>query len=52
MFDIFRNYLTSKIFLTEEELKMIETVSVFKKLRKRQYLLQEGDVWKMNAFVC
>jgi len=52
MFDVFRNYLTSKISLTEEELKMIEIASVFKKLRKRQYLLQEGDVWKMNAFVC
>ena len=51
MFDIFRNYLTSKIFLTEEELKMIETVSVFKKLRKRQYLLQEGDVCKHLTFV-
>ncbi|MEJ7685024.1 MAG: Crp/Fnr family transcriptional regulator [Segetibacter sp.] len=27
-------------------------VSSFKKLRKRQYLLQAGDVCRFNAFVC
>ncbi|WP_221391281.1 Crp/Fnr family transcriptional regulator [Dyadobacter sp. NIV53] len=52
MFDVFRNYLTSKVALTDNELEMIEAVSVIKKLRKRQYLLQEGDLWKMNVFIC
>ncbi|MDB4904791.1 MAG: Crp/Fnr family transcriptional regulator [Mucilaginibacter sp.] len=31
---------------------MIEQAGVVKKLRKHQYLLQEGDVWRYNAFVC
>lgn len=31
---------------------MIEEVAIQRKLRKRQYLLQEGDVWKYDAFVC
>lgn len=51
MFDAFKKYITDKSNLTEEDLLKIESVCVFKKLRKRQYLLQEGDVWKYNAFV-
>ncbi|TLV02786.1 Crp/Fnr family transcriptional regulator [Dyadobacter luticola] len=52
MFDIFKKYLTDKITLTEEELALIASVSHIKHLRKRQYLLQEGDVWQLHAFVC
>ena len=52
MFDIFRKYLENKISLTNEDYELIESVSLFKKLRKRQYLLQAGDVWRFNAFVC
>jgi CRP-like cAMP-binding protein len=41
----------SKISLTEEQHEWIYSKSVVKKLRKRQYLLQEGDTWKNHAFV-
>ena len=51
MFNIFRKYLTDKITLTDKELDLIESVMVFKKLRKRQYFLQEGDVCSFSAFV-
>jgi CRP-like cAMP-binding protein len=51
MFDSFINYLQSKITLTPEDVAMIEQVCRLKKLRRRQYLLQEGDVWHYNAFV-
>jgi len=37
--------------MTEAALLAIEAACQYKKLRKRQYLLQEGDVWKYNAFV-
>ena len=30
---------------------MVADVCRIKKLRKKQYLLQEGDVWRYNAFV-
>lgn len=30
---------------------MVKEVCRIKKLRKKQYLLQEGDVWRYNAFV-
>src|SRR6478735_5257494 len=40
-----------KIELTDEEKKLSRSFFVPKKLRKRQYLLQEGDVCKYQAFV-
>lgn len=52
MFDIFRKYLEDKIVLTNEDYDLIESVSLFKKLRKRQYLLQAGNVFRFHAFVC
>ena len=52
MFDAFRKYLEDKISLTEQNFDLIESVSTIKKLRKRQYLLQEGDICRFNAFVC
>jgi CRP-like cAMP-binding protein len=52
MFEVFEKYLESKFELGTEELASIKAVSIFKKLRKHQFLLQEGDVWAWNAFVC
>jgi CRP-like cAMP-binding protein len=52
MFEVFSKYLTDKITLSEPELARISSVSVIKKLRRKQYLLQEGDVWRHYAFVC
>jgi len=52
MFAYFKKYLAERITLNEQDYSLIESVSVIKKLRKRQYLLQEGDVWRFNAFVC
>lgn len=51
MFDTFRKYLQDKIGLTDRDYDLIESVSLFKKFRKRQYLLQAGDVCRFNAFV-
>jgi CRP-like cAMP-binding protein len=50
-FDIFGQYIKDKSQVSDEDLRRIEAVSQMKKLRKRQYLLQEGDIWKYNAFV-
>ncbi|BFO68278.1 Crp/Fnr family transcriptional regulator [Chryseobacterium sp. KCF3-3] len=52
MFEIFKSYLTDKIHLSHEELMLIESVCILKKLKKRQYILHEGEIWKYNAFVC
>ncbi len=52
MLDVFRKYLADKITLTDQEFVLFESVMVFKRLRKRQYFLQEGDVCHSSAFVC
>lgn len=51
MFEVFAAYLKEKADLTDEELKQVRAVTIHKKLRKRQYLLQEGDVCHYNCFV-
>lgn len=51
MFEAFARYLREGAGLSDEELKLVKQVVVEKKLRKRQYLLQEGDVSHYNCFV-
>lgn len=51
MFEVFAKYLRNQIQLNDEELEMIQKVCVTKRLRKNQYLLQEGDVWRFNTFI-
>ncbi|GAA0529052.1 Crp/Fnr family transcriptional regulator [Chitinophaga japonensis] len=51
MFEVFQQYLQTKGAFTVQELDMIREQHFIKKLRRRQYLLQEGDVWKHYAFV-
>jgi CRP-like cAMP-binding protein len=51
VYEIFQQYLDSRITLTDEQKEQIRSVCILKKLRKKQYLLQEGDVWKYNAFI-
>lgn len=51
VYEVFKKYLDRQISLTEEQHEWIRSCSVTKKLRKKQYLLQEGDVWRKHAFV-
>jgi CRP-like cAMP-binding protein len=53
MHDFFYKYLTrfSAIPLTEKEMELIKNAFVVKKIRKRQYLLQEGEVCKYLGFI-
>lgn len=45
MFEAFENYLKEKrIELSEDELQYIESLAVRKKIRKRQFLLEEGQI--------
>ena len=45
------NYLKEKIELSKADEEKIIAVSTTKLLRRKQYLLQEGDVWKYYAFI-
>ncbi|TDE17195.1 Crp/Fnr family transcriptional regulator [Dyadobacter psychrotolerans] len=51
MFDILFSHIQEKVSLNDDDKEKIKTFFVSKKLRKRQYLLQEGDVCKQMAFV-
>ena len=51
MYNVFQKYMDCKIVLSPEQSDWIRSLSVVKKLRKHQYLLQEGDICKQHAFV-
>jgi CRP-like cAMP-binding protein len=51
MYEIFFQTLKAKVDFNEEDLNAIKKHLTPKKLRKKQYLLQEGDVCKFIAFV-
>jgi CRP-like cAMP-binding protein len=51
MYDLFFQKLNEKISLTADEQAIISGYLTIKKVRKKQYLLQEGDVCKTIAFV-
>ncbi len=51
MYELFFQKFNEKVALTKEEQDVIKSYLTPKKLRKKQYLLQEGDVCKVVAFV-
>ena len=51
MYEVLHQHLADKIDLTAEELAKVQAYYIPKKLRKNQFLLQEGDVCKYSAFV-
>lgn len=51
MYELFFQKFREKVPLTPEEQEKIKTFLTPKKLRKKQYLLQEGDVCRHIAFV-
>ena len=51
MYDSYFHHLSEKMPLTDEERALIQRFLSVKKIRKKQYLLQEGDVCKVIAFV-
>lgn len=51
MFELLQKKVSEIIPISEEEFNYCRTLFTPKRLRKRQYLLQEGDVCKYQAFV-
>src|SRR5262245_61867317 len=49
---VLKKYITEKISLTDQEWAIIAAPWAVKKLRKHQYLLQEGEKWVHHGFVC
>jgi CRP-like cAMP-binding protein len=51
MFELLYKKISAVTSITEEEFNYCKTLFLPKKLRKRQYFLQEGDICKYQAFV-
>ena len=51
MYDLFFQKFKATVSLTAEEEALLKQYLTPKKIRKKQYLLQEGDVCKHSAFV-
>ncbi|TWR29178.1 Crp/Fnr family transcriptional regulator [Mucilaginibacter pallidiroseus] len=51
MIDVLFSHIEEKVALTDADKEKITSYFIPKRLRKRQYLLQEGDVCKHLAFV-
>lgn len=51
MYEVFFKKVNEKVTLTREEEDICKTFLVPKKVRKRQYILQEGEICKYSSFV-
>ena len=51
MYEVLQQSLAKEIDLTADEFEKVKAYYIPKKLRKNQYLLQEGDVCRYSAFV-
>ena len=51
MIEVLFSHIQQKVALTDKDKEVIQTFFVPRKLRKRQYLLQEGDVCKYLTFI-
>ncbi len=51
MFDVLISHIQDKVNLNEEEKALLQSFFSFKKLKKKQYLLEEGDICMNLSFV-
>ncbi|MGO4821500.1 MULTISPECIES: Crp/Fnr family transcriptional regulator [unclassified Flavobacterium] len=51
MFEVFFSHILKKVSLTENDKENIKTYFIAKKLRKKNFLLEEGEVCKYLSFV-
>ena len=51
MFDLLKKHINSRVPLTDEEFNICTKFFISKKLKKHQFLLNEGDVCKCLGFV-
>lgn len=51
MFEVLLSHIENKVDITEEQKSQLQSFFILKKLRKKQYLLQEGDICKSLSFV-
>src|ERR1700722_6636680 len=51
MFEIFETYITANGDFTPEDLQFMRSLSIVKKVRRKEFLLQEGEICRYKIFV-
>lgn len=51
MYQDFLDYLKTKLQISETEFELIQETLIHKNIKRRKFLLQEGDIWRYYAFV-
>lgn len=52
VFDFFESYIRTHGLFSDEEIAAIKSLAVPKRLKKKRYLLRQGDVCRFHTFVC
>lgn len=50
--DPFENYIRNHSLFSDREIAIIKSLAIPKRLKKKQYLLREGNVCRFHTFVC
>lgn len=51
MFEIFETFITAQGDFTEEDLRLLRSHTTVKKIRRKEFLLQEGEICRYKIFV-
>lgn len=52
IFDCFENYIRAYNLFSDDEIATIKSLAIPKRLKKKQYILRQGDVCRFHTFVC
>lgn len=50
--DSFESYINAHRSFSDEEIAVIKSLAIPRRLKKKQYLLRQGDVCRFHTFVC
>ena len=51
MFEIFETYITANGNFTPEDMRLMRSLAIVKKIRRKEFLLQEGEVCRYKIFI-
>ena len=52
IFDIFESYVRTHNLFSDEDIATIMSMAIPKRLKKKQFLLRQGDLCRFHTFVC
>lgn len=52
IFDFFESYIRTYSLFSDEEISAIKSLAIPKRLKKKEYILRQGEVCRFHTFVC